>query len=120
MKVKQHDRQYYKVDNYTRKVIDRAVGKLCDRLQYYLDQGKRIDNIFGDDILIHDIFAKNLYVYKCYINGMQMRLLYTVNGKTLVIVAHYIKKDKPQEWLSYFEKVGREYSKRYAPSSVCA
>lgn len=106
------DRQYKKADPYTKKVYDRAIKKLQHRLQQYLDQGKRIDNIFGDDILIHDIFLKSMYVYKCYINGMQMRILYTMSrdGKTLIIIAHYVKKDAPQEWLPYFEKVSKEYS----------
>lgn len=108
MKITYLDSQYKKLDEYSQKVYRRAVQKLVDRLQYYLNQGKRIDNIFGDDILIHDIFEKNQYVHKCYINGMQMRILYTVKNDELLIIAHYVKKDKPQEWLPFFKNVSKK------------
>ena len=108
MKITYLDPQYKKLDEYSQKVYRRAVKKLLNRLQYYLDQGKRIDNIFGDDILIHDIVEKNQYVYKCYINSMQMRILYTVKDDELIIISHYVKKDKPKEWLPFFENISKK------------
>lgn len=114
MKIIMKDVTYPKCDRHTQKTIDHAAEKLLDRLVLYYNQGKTIDTIFGDDILIHDIFEKDYYVYKCYINNVQMRLLYTMKGDKLIVVSHYIKKDKPQEWLPYFKHVAKKLVERRA------
>ena len=111
MKVIQNDKTYKKADKSTQRSIRRAVEKLQFRLSGYFEKGMRIETIFNDDILIHDIINKHYYVYKCCIDKIQLRILYTIRQGNLVIISHYCKKSPTKEYISYFEKVSSDFER---------
>lgn len=104
-----NDKAYRKEDKSTRRSIDRGIVKLEARLSEYLSRNIRIENVFNDDILIHDIINKHFYVYKCQVDKIQLRILYTVVNEKLVVVSHYCKKSSTKEYIGYFEKVSADY-----------
>ena len=118
MKLIIKDKRYHKEDPYVKRSIDRAVKKLLDRYQQYQLQNKTIDTVFNDDILIHDRLS-GLFVYKCSINGMQFRLLYTIRNNKLLLISYYIKKKHSKEWIPFFEKVSKEYTEDLCEEEVC-
>lgn len=107
------DRNYKKEDKSTKRSIAKGVAKLETRLASYLDRNIRIENIFNDDILVHDIINKHFYVYKCQADKIQLRILYTVTDERLEIVAYYCKKSPTKEYIKYFEKVAISYENLY-------
>lgn len=111
MKVVQNDKTYKKVDKSTKRSIDRGIMKLQSRLSEYLSKNIKIENVFNDDILIHDIINKHYYVYKCQVDKLQLRILYTVHEDSLIIVSHYCKKSKTKEYISYFERISSDYDR---------
>ena len=86
-----NDKTYRKEDKSTRRSIDRGIVKLEARLSEYINRNIRIENVFNDDILVHDIINKHFYVYKCQVDRIQLRILYTVVNEKLVVVSHYCK-----------------------------
>lgn len=108
MKVIIKDPAYKKSDPNTRRCIDLGIKKLQQRIEQYLDQDKPVNQVFNDDILIHDIIC-GFYVYKTKANNNQLRLLYTMNKNKLVVVSHYIKKSDEalhnQTYIGHFERV---------------
>ena len=112
MKIILNDKTYRKEDNSTKRSIDKGIAKLKTRLLEYTSRGVNVENIFNDDILIHDIINKHFYVYKCKVDKIQLRILYMVSEGDLVIVSHYCKKNTTKEYISYFEKVSYDYDER--------
>ena len=97
-----------KEDRYKQKTIMKGVDRLKQRLEQY--NGLDISRIFGDDILIHDIIDKDKYVFKCRVNNIQVRILYTVNQDgDLVILSHWCKQETNKDYIRYFESL---YSKK--------
>lgn len=109
MVIVQKDKAYTKVDKSTKRTINRGIEKLDARLSMYFSQNIRIENIYNDDVLIHDIINKNFYVYKCQVDSMQLRILYTVSEDKLIIVSHYCKKKPTKEYIPYFERISIMY-----------
>lgn len=111
MKIKNiiiRDSKFSKLDKASQRTIKKGIEKLESRLSQYGDDIK-IENIFDDDILIHDIVNKKFYVYKCTIGKVQLRLLYTIKDDVLYIISHYFKKSSNKEWISYFENVADDF-----------
>lgn len=104
MKILNEDINFQREDKYTQKIIMKSVKNLHDRLIQYNLNGKSLDTIKGDDVLIHD-WINGHAVFKTHIGRIQMRILYTVKDDKLIIVSHYIKKDHPHDWIPYFEKI---------------
>ena len=108
MKVVILDKDYKKLDKYSQKVIDKSIDILQARLNQYLGQNIRINKVFNDDVLIHDII-NNMYVFKCRAFNIEVRLLYTMRGSTLKIMSFYIKNRtrtlSNQEWITKFKAV---------------
>lgn len=103
------DKNYKKLDAYTRKVIDKSILNLQNRLNQYLSQNIRITKVFNDDILIHDII-NDMYVFKCRSYNIQVRLLYTMKGDTLLKIHSFYIKNRTnslndQEWITKFKAV---------------
>ena len=103
------DKNYKKLDAYTRKVIDKSILNLQNRLNQYLSQNIRITKVFNDDILIHDII-NDMYVFKCRSYNIQVRLLYTMKGDTLLKIHSFYIKNRTnslndQEWITKFENI---------------
>ena len=104
------DKSYKKEDPSTRKNLSKAICKLQERINAY---NSPISQVFGDDILVHDLIhghSCDFYVYKTVENGLQIRLLYTVvypiDGiKTISIISHFIKKKNDKSYLLYFQKI---------------
>ena len=79
MKVVWEDTSYYKEKPDVRRSVDMAVATLKTRLTEYVDnQNISVRKIFGDDVMMHEIINKYFYVYKCKVNQMQIRILYTM------------------------------------------
>lgn len=104
-----NDKTYKKEDKSTKRSIDKGIVKLETRLSEYLNRNIKIENVFNDDILIHDIINKRFYVYKCQVDKIQLRILYTVVNENLVVISHYCKKSPTKEYIGYFEKVSADY-----------
>jgi hypothetical protein len=105
MKVVRRDKTYHKEKLDVQRSIDMAIDRLKERLQYYNDQNIEIGKVFGDDILIHDIINKYYYVYKCRVNQMQIRILYTVKDNKLIIISHWYKNRTNNDYIKYFKEV---------------
>ena len=103
MKVINKDKTYEKESIDIKKAIDKSIQKLMNRLSPYLESGKKIQQIFGDDILIHDIIRDIWYVYKCQTNNVQIRILYTVEDNKVIVLSHFCKKRSNKEYIKYFE-----------------
>ncbi len=112
MLVIQNDKTYKKTDKSTQKSISKGINRLIARLTDYASQNIAIENVLNDDILIHDIINKCFYVYKCQVDKIQLRILYTVSDGKLIIVSHYCKKKPTKEYIAYFEKVSAVYQKQ--------
>jgi len=106
-----NDKMYKKEDKSTKRSIDKGIDKLEARLSEYLSRNIKIENVFNDDILIHDIINKHFYVYKCQVDKIQLRILYTVVNENLVVISHYCKKSPTKEYIGYFEKVSADYER---------
>lgn len=104
------DKMYNKADKSTKQSIDKGIAKLEARLYSYLNRNIKIENVFNDDVLIHDIINKRFYVYKCQVDKLQLRILYTVVDEGLIIVSHYLKKSPTKEYISFFERVSVDYA----------
>jgi hypothetical protein len=102
------DKDYKKLDKYTQKVIDKSIDTLQSRLNQYLGQNIKINKVFNDDVLIHDII-NDMYVFKCRSYNIEIILLYTMKGNTLKIMSFYIKNRtrtlSNQEWITKFKAV---------------
>ncbi len=105
MNIVVNDIYYKKSDKSTQKAIDKGVSKLHARISEYERCGIKISSVFNDDTLIHDIIRKRFYVYKCRIDKLQLRILYTVQDDALIIISHYCKKQDSKDYISYFEKI---------------
>ena len=103
------DKTFFKEDKSTKRSIDRGIQKLEARLSEYLTKDINIENIFNDDVLIHDIINKRFYVYKCQVDRIQLRILYTVIDESMIIISHYCKKAPTKEYINYFEKVSSAF-----------
>lgn len=106
-----NDKTYKKEDKSTKRSIDKGIVKLEARLSEYLNRNIKIENVFNDDILIHDIINKRFYVYKCQVDKIQLRILYTVVDENLVVISHYCKKSPTKEYIGYFEKISADYER---------
>lgn len=106
-----NDKTYKKEDKSTKRSIDKGIIKLEARLSEYLNRNIKNENVFNDDILIHDIINKRFYVYKCQVDKIQLRILYTVVNENLVVISHYCKKSPTKEYIGYFEKVSADYER---------
>lgn len=106
-----NDKTYKKEDKSTKRSIDKGIVKLEARLSEYLNRNIKIENVFNDDILIHDIINKRFYVYKCQVDKIQLRILYTVVNENLVVISHYCKKSPTKEYIGYFEKISADYER---------
>ncbi len=104
------DTAYKKENVDVQRSIRMAIKKLEKRLCQYVDQNDfNPDRIFGDDIIVHDIFNKNFYVYKCKVNQMQIRLLWKIEDGKLIIVAHWYKFRTNNEYINHFQKMADSY-----------
>lgn len=104
------DKDFNKTDKSTQNSLKKAFIKLEQRAQSYFNKNIRIDQIFDDDVLIHDIINDSCYVYKTKVNNMQIRVLYTVNDQNnIIIIAHHIKKNN-MKYFSYFENCANNYN----------
>lgn len=120
MKTFNRDRSYDKLNKDVKRNIDIGIKKLRDRMNTYINQNKTIENICGDSKLIHDVYTINehrFYVYKCRIRSVQLRLLYTFDtNSNLIIISHYIKEtpfNKVKDYFNFFESECKYYmSKR--------
>ena len=110
MIVIKNDKTYNKEDKSTKRIIDKGIEKLNARLSEYLTLNIKIENVFNDDVLIHDIINKKYYVYKCRVDNVQLRILYTVLEDKLVIISHYCKKNPTKEYIALFEKISSAYT----------
>lgn len=107
--IKNMDKAFFKEDKSTKRSINRGIQKLEARLSEYLTKDIKIENIFNDDVLIHDIINKRFYVYKCQVDRIQLRILYTVIDESMIIISHYCKKAPTKEYINYFEKVSSAF-----------
>ena len=104
-------RQSKKLNKTLERQLNIGCDKLIMRLEDYRKQNIDVSRIFNDDILIHDIIHKNFYVYKCSVEGMQLRILYQVVNNDVNILAFYSKnssnrnKNACKEYIHYFEDV---------------
>lgn len=89
--------------------INMSIRKLKQRLEEYQKQNISPDRVFNDDITKHDVINNCFYVYKCKVNQMQIRILYTVENDNVVIVSHYYKNRTNNDYIPYFEKVSSNY-----------
>lgn len=89
--------------------INMGIRKLKQRLEEYQKQNISPDRVFNDDITKHDVINNCFYVYKCKVNQMQIRILYTVENDNVVIVSHYYKNRTNNDYIPYFEKVSSNY-----------
>lgn len=108
-----NDKAYKKEDKSIKRSIDKGIVKLEARLDEYIRRNIKIENVFNDDILVHDIINKQYYVYKCQVDKIQLRILYTVVDDTLVVISHYCKKSPTKEYIGYFEKISAEYKNKF-------
>lgn len=106
MKVVWEDTSYYKEKPDVRRSVDMAVAKLKSRLTEYVDnQNISVRKIFGDDVMMHEIINKYFYVYKCKVNQMQIRILYTMRDDKLVIISHWYKNRTNNDYIKYFKDI---------------
>lgn len=94
---------YDKEDTYTRKIIDKGVEKLRQRLSQY--KCNNISDIHSDFVLIHDVIDGKYYVFKCSVGRVQLRILYTFENGDLTIISHQFKRKPGKDYIRYFEKV---------------
>lgn len=94
---------YDKEDAYTRKIIDKGIEKLRQRLSQY--KYNNIADIHSDPVLIHDVIDGKYYVFKCSVNRIQIRILYTFENGDLTIISHQFKTRPGKDYIRYFEKV---------------
>lgn len=111
MKVIRKDKTYHKQKVDVQRSIDMAIERLKMRMLEYQEQNIEVGKIFGDDIIIHDIINKYFYVYKCRVNQMQIRLLYTMKDDRLIIISHWYKNRTNNDYIKYFEDVSNSYIK---------
>jgi hypothetical protein len=97
------DDLYDKEDTYTQKIIDKGIKKLKDRLAQY--KQNNIADIHSDLILIHYVIDGKYYVFKCCVNRVQIRLLYTYKNGDLTIISHQFKRRPGNDYIRYFEEV---------------
>lgn len=109
MKVINEDPTYDRVNVNVRRSIDMAVERLVARLSPYVDQNIEIGKVFTDDILIHNIINKYFYVYKCRVNQMQIRILYTIRDGDLIIISHWYKNRTNNDYIKYFIDITTPY-----------
>lgn len=103
MKTIMNNKKYEREDKSTKRSIDKGVSKLLDRITAYYNQGYSISNIFDDSVLVHDIINKHYYVFKCKVDKLQLRILYTVSKENeVIVVSHYIKKSPTKEYIDIF------------------
>lgn len=106
MKVIYRDERYSKEKKDVQRSINMAVERLKKRLSVYVEgQHLEPNKIFGDDILIHDIVNKYWYVFKCKVNQMQIRILYTFEDGNLIILSHWYKNRTNNDWVYYFREI---------------
>ena len=59
-------REYKRLDIYSRNTINNSIEKLEKRYDQYRKQNIAITNLFGDDNLIHDIIDNKFYIFKYF------------------------------------------------------
>lgn len=114
-------RSFKKLDKYTRGTVNLAIKKLKNRYEEYRKQNIVITNLFGDDIIIHNIIEHDFYVYKCCARGIQIRLLYEVDKDNEInVIDFYIKNSESirtnvgeynQRYLDMFSKIAINYKR---------
>jgi hypothetical protein len=107
-----------KIDSFTKltkseqNAINTGISRLKERVDTYVKYGHSLDERFMDDKLIHDAYTCNgrrFFLYKCRIKTTSLRLLYTVEGKNIIVISHVIKKNSRYEYFNYFENACEEY-----------
>ena len=87
--------------------IDKLILKLKARLEEYGKQGIAVSKIFNDSRTMCDIINKHYYVFKGKVRNIQVRILYTVKGETIIIYDVFIKNritnSVSNEYLRVFE-----------------
>lgn len=112
MKIIRKDPAYSKEKLDVQRSVDMAVDRLHERLSSYIeDQKLEVGKIFGDDIVIHDIINKYFYVYKCRVNQMQIRILYTVRNGKLIILGHWYKNRTNNDYIKHFKQITSQYKR---------
>lgn len=102
-------KEYKRLDAYSKKTIDKSIRKLEDRYEAYKQQNFVITNIFGDDILIHDIIDKKYYVFKTQERNCQIRLLYMVDDNDNIDVISFFIKNRDNNLKNYTGKYEKKY-----------
>ena len=91
-----YDNKFNKHDPSTISVLDKALNKLEHRINMYVGRNIPLNQVFNDDVLIHDIIkapTQDYYVFKTEVNNLQIRILYTVDAANhIIIVSHFLKK----------------------------
>lgn len=103
---------YDKLDNNVKRSIQTGIGRLKERIETYLSYGQKFDDIMMDDKLIHDAYISNgkrFFLYKCRIKAVSLRILYTFEGRNLVVISYVIKKNPRYEYFNHFEDACEKY-----------
>lgn len=105
-------KNFKKLDKYTQQTLNIAIEKLTNRYDEYRKQNIVITNLFGDDVIVHDIINDDLYVYKCQARGIQIRLLYEVDSNNKINVLDFFIKNHDNKLKSY--NTGKDSNKYLA------
>ena len=104
-----YDNKFSKHDPSTISVLDKALNKLEHRINMYVGRNVPLNQVFNDDVLIHDIIkapTQDYYVFKTEVNNLQIRILYTVDAANhIIIVSHLLKKKNPKSYLYEFQRI---------------
>lgn len=75
----------------------------------YVGRNIPLNQVFNDDVLIHDIIkapTQDYYVFKTEVNNLQIRILYTVDAANhIIIVSHFLKKKNAKSYLYEFQRI---------------
>lgn len=115
MKIINKDPTYSKLDKSTQNAIDTGIEKLRGRLETYTKYAP-FETIGMDDKLIHDAYiskGKRFFLYKCRIKTISLRLLYTFEDDSVVIISHVCKKNARYEYFNHFQNACNEYMHCY-------
>lgn len=103
-----YDNKFSKHDPSTISVLDKALNKLEHRINMYVGRNVPLNQVFNDDVLIHDIIkapTQDYYVFKTEVNNLQIRILYTVDAANhIIIVSHFLKKNA-KSYLYEFQRI---------------
>ena len=104
-----YDNKFSKHHPSTISVLDKALNKLEHRINMYVGRNVPLNQVFNDDVLIHDIIkapTQDYYVFKTEVNNLQIRILYTVDATNhIIIVSHFLKKKNAKSYLYEFQRI---------------